>query len=349
MLTGIPACAIALHIERQNRRGLLALYTANIAVETWFNMLVARGYARRIKYGEVLLFSITSAVCMLLFKSKNLLAPDIDSMLKKFVGNEESGNAEKVNRSSATSKSVEVYLPKFLQKFVKVIIAKLKAEPTHKLCNHTSSCLYSCVASFCRQFGIGYIIQMVFNILKSLTRLKQKPKGLLRALYRRDNFHLGAFLGLYTSIFKALCCTFRWFRKTDHPIHGLIAGFVAGLSSSFYRSTTITLYFLLKILQNLYDNCVKCGYLPTIPHGNTILYALSTSLVLHATVMEPQNIRPSYWNFLLRLTGNRCREINRKLLDQMGTQASKLYPNDWPDYDPRFTSLQPSDLKMTLK
>ncbi|XP_071954696.1 transmembrane protein 135-like isoform X2 [Antedon mediterranea] len=308
MLTGIPACVIALMIERPNRRGLLALYTANIAAETFFNMLVSRGYARRIKYGEVLLFSLTSAMCMLLFKSKDLLSPDIDSMLKKFVGNEESGNAQKMNSSSTSKKSIELYFPKILQKCVKVIITKLKAEPTHKLCNHTSSCLYSCVASLCRQFGIGYLIQMVFNILKSMMRVNKIPSGLLHSLYHHDNFRLGIFLGLYTAIFKTLCCTFRWFRKTDHPIHGLIAGFAAGLSSVFYRSTTTTLYFLLKILQS---------------------------------VLEPHHIRPSYWSFLLRLTGNKFRQMNRKLLDQMGTHASQLYPDDWPDYDLRFTSLQP--------
>ena len=44
------------------------------------------------------------------------------------------------------------------------------------------------------------------------------------------------------------------------------------------------------------------------------------------------------------LFGFRFAEMNRRLIDDYGTQASKLMPNYWPKYDPRYTSLTPDKI-----
>lgn len=90
--------------------------------------------------------------------------------------------------------------------------------------------------------------------------------------------------------------------------------------------------------------------------------------------MEVQNLRPSYWKFLLRLTKGRCVLVeiminashyahefhiklwiylsrfalmNRKVLDVFGTEASKQFGDFTPKLDPRFV-LSPIDVDVQL-
>lgn len=59
----------AIIVERPSRRPLLCLYVANVATETVWRMLVARNYVTPIKYGEVLIFGISSAIAMFYYRS----------------------------------------------------------------------------------------------------------------------------------------------------------------------------------------------------------------------------------------------------------------------------------------
>ncbi|KAK7107801.1 hypothetical protein V1264_015652 [Littorina saxatilis] len=52
-LPAFVAAGTALLLERRNRRGPLAIYITNLAVETGFRMLINRGIVRPIKNGEV--------------------------------------------------------------------------------------------------------------------------------------------------------------------------------------------------------------------------------------------------------------------------------------------------------
>lgn len=87
-----------------------------------------------------------------------------------------------------------------------------------------------------------------------------------------------------------------------------------------------------------------------------------------------QNLRPSYWKFLLRLTKGRCVLVenmidkshyayevhikllislsrfalmNRKVLDVFGTEASKHFGDFTPKLDPRYV-LCPIDMDVQL-
>lgn len=47
------------------------------------------------------------------------------------------------------------------------------------------------------------------------------------------------------------------------------------------------------------------GKLPYVPHGDHIIYTLSTGYVLWMAALEPHAIRRGYQNFLMGLTGKR--------------------------------------------
>jgi hypothetical protein len=85
---------------------------------------------------------------------------------------------------------------------------------------------------------------------------------------------------------------------------------------------------------------VSAGALPAIPHFHKLLYTAATTVVFHAAVLEPHNMRTSYWHFLMRLTGGRFADFNRTLVAELGTDPTRLFPDyPWPKYDPTITAL----------
>ncbi|XP_030850862.1 transmembrane protein 135-like isoform X1 [Strongylocentrotus purpuratus] len=346
-LSSFPACCIAILTERKSRRGMLALYTTNLAMEVLFNMCKQRGFVSPIKNGEVLLFAAASAIIFFLLRKGNCLTKDAKSALKLLVGNSEMPASEQESNQDTgpssshpgqqDSPSFTQFLPKMLQTTITNFINRLKDLSKHSLCLHESSCLYYSLEAFLRRFFLGYTIQGFINVLRALSSAFSNPGEIPRALYHKDNFSLGLFLGFYSGLFRSISCLLRRLRNKDNPIHGLLAGFIAGLSAMFYRSKTLSLYLTSKAAENVFFKLQDLKYLPIIPHGDVLLYALTTSVVLQAAVFEPHQIRPAYWKFLCGLTGNKFALMNRKLLDVSGTQASKLYPDYWPQYDTRFT------------
>ncbi|KAG7252729.1 hypothetical protein CRUP_002539 [Coryphaenoides rupestris] len=106
----------------------------------------------------------------------------------------------------------------------------------------------------------------------------------------------------------------------------------------FYKSTSISMYLFSKLVETIYFKGIEAGRFPYFPHADTVLYAISTAICFQAAVMEVQNLRPSYWKFLLRLTQGRFALMNRQVLDSFGTQASKHFEGFVPKLDPRYTT-----------
>ena len=88
-----------------------------------------------------------------------------------------------------------------------------------------------------------------------------------------------------------------------------------------------------KTLETLYYEGIEAGLLPNIPGFAAILYSLSTSILFHAAVLEPHNLKPAYWRFLNRITHNKISEMNRCVLECFGTQSGKLMPDFRPKYN----------------
>ncbi|CAJ0959072.1 unnamed protein product [Ranitomeya imitator] len=184
-----------------------------------------------------------------------------------------------------------------------------KHGPRHRCCKHyEDNCISYCIKGFIRMFSVGYLIQCCLRIPSTFRQVFTKPSRLISLFYNKENFQLGAFLGSFVSIYKGTSCLLRWVRNLDDELHALIAGFLAGISMMFYKSTTISMYLASKLVE---------------------------------AVLEVQNLRPSYWKFLLRLTKGRFAFMNRKALDAFGSEASKNFNNFIPKLDPRFTIVKP--------
>ncbi|XP_043927246.1 transmembrane protein 135 [Protopterus annectens] len=354
-LSALPASYLAILIERKSRRGLLTIYMANLASEAIFRMFVSRGIIRPIKHGEVLLFCVTAALYMFFFRCKDGLKGFAFSALKFIVGKEEipthSFLPELVyaKASEKSSVTLEKDVPPSRRRRISVIdIAKKLADticrygPRHRCCKHyEDNCISYCIKGFVRMFSVGYLIQCCLRMPSAFRHLFTKPTRLLSLFYNKENFQLGAFLGSFVSIYKGTSCILRWLRNLDDELHALIAGFLAGLSMMFYKSTTISMYLASKLVETMYFKGIDAGKCPYIPQADTIIYAVSTAICFQAAVMEVHNLRPSYWKFLLRLTKGRFALMNRTALDVFGSEASKSFNGFIPKLDPRYTVVKP--------
>lgn len=340
---------MAILIERKSRRGLLTIYMANQATETLFRMAVARGAIKPLRHGEVLLFCITSALFMFFFRCKDGLKGFTYSALKFIVGKEEIPT-HSFSPEAAFSKTERKIKPceKISQRMNLLALTKklmdkvCKHGPRHRCCKHyEDNCISYCIKGFIRMFSIGYLIQCCLRIPSTFRHLFTKPSRLLSLFYNKENFQLGAFLGSFVSIYKGTSCFLRWVRNLDDELHALVAGCLAGISMMFYKSTTISMYLASKLVETIYFKGIEAGKVPYFPHADSVIYAISTSICFQAAVMEVQNLRPSYWKFLLRLTKGRFALMNRKVLDVFGTEASRNFKDFTPKLDPRYTVVPP--------
>ncbi|XP_073937635.1 transmembrane protein 135 isoform X3 [Castor canadensis] len=316
-------------------RGLLTIYMANLATETLFRMGVARGTITTLRNGEVLLFCITAAMYMFFFR---------------FIVGKEEIPTHSYSPEAAYAKveqRIEEHEEKPRRMNIITLVKKLvdsicKHGPRHRCCKHyEDNCISYCIKGFIRMFSVGYLIQCCLRIPSAFRHLFTQPSRLLSLFYNKENFQLGAFLGSFVSIYKGTSCFLRWIRNLDDELHAIIAGFLAGISMMFYKSTTISMYLASKLVETMYFKGIEAGKVPYFPQADTIIYSISTAICFHAAVMEVQNLRPSYWKFLLRLTKGRFAVMNRKALDVFGTGASKEFQDFIPRLDPRYTVVTP--------
>ncbi|XP_041948796.1 transmembrane protein 135 [Alosa sapidissima] len=349
----LPASYISILIERKSRRGLLTIYMANLATETVFRMAVTRGIVNPLKHGEVLLFCLTASLYMFFFRCKDGLKGFAFSALKFIVGKEEipthsflaeHAYAKAPERAAADAhQGAPPSRTSSITAFTKRLLDALcKHGPRHRCCKHYhDNCISYCIKGFIRMFSVGYLIQCFLKVPSAFRQAFTKPSRLVSLLYNKENFQLGAFLGSFVSIYKGTSCFLRWIRNLDDELHALIAGFLAGISMFFYRSTTISMYLFSKLVETMYFKGIEAGRFPYFSQADTIIYAISTAICFQAAVMEVQNLRPSYWKFLLRLTKGRFAQMNRRPLDTFGTGASRDFKSFAPKLDRHYTVVPP--------
>uniref|UniRef100_A0A672PHK2 Transmembrane protein 135 n=1 Tax=Sinocyclocheilus grahami TaxID=75366 RepID=A0A672PHK2_SINGR len=327
----LPASYIAILIERKSRLTLTFPH----------------------RFPLVLLFCLTASLYMFFFRSvgQTVKGDYVSGCGRFIVGKEEipthSCLAEHAygqgsERDAQPPDERPEHTPAFRGSCIRAFTRKLldsicKHGPRHRCCKHyQDNCISYCVKGFIRMFSVGYLIQCCLKVPSAFRQAFTKPSRLLWLLYNKENFQLGAFLGSFVSIYKGTSCLLRWMRNLDDELHALIAGFLAGTSMFFYKSTTISMYLFSKLVETLYFKGIEAGKFPYFSEADTVIYAISTAICFQAAVMEVQNLRPSYWKFLLRLTKGRFALMNRKVLDVFGTEASKHFGDFTPKLDPRY-------------
>ncbi|XP_076272486.1 transmembrane protein 135-like isoform X1 [Rhynchophorus ferrugineus] len=331
-------------IERPSRRTLLCLYVSNIATETVWNMAVSRNLVRNINHGDMGLFGISMAILLTYYK-KGYHKDVSDSMFKVLrfvVGPHEAKETSPrpvamepntftrqpvANMSSDPGKKPKknVVLALVLQmlRIYKKFIHKVKCWGRHSSCPHPFSCLYYVTEGTTKMFSVGLAIQITLKLVLNLKRITSSPKNIKQIFFRPDMINLGLFLGLYSGLFRGSLCVMRRIFGMDDPFMAFPASLIASLAFKKYPDTTVALYVMWKAAQITYNLGIQKGYLPKVPGFTEFLYCLSTGILFHAALIEPTNLRPSYWKFLHTISGGRIACMAREPLDVFGLKTSE--------------------------
>ncbi|XP_008191026.1 transmembrane protein 135 isoform X2 [Tribolium castaneum] len=356
-VSAIPAflsSVFSILIERPSRRTLLCLYVSNVATETLWNMALSRKMVRNVKYGDTAIFAVGMAVLLMYYKGgyhkdSEGKADSMFGVLRFVVGPYEekdysarSSQASTFYRqqvqnipnvgsraksgswhSSSRSKNPVFHVITQALRVYKKIIYKIKCCDRHLACPHPFSCLYYTMQGVGKMFSIGLGIQVTLKLVLNIKKVVQSPRNLKAILFRKDTLNLAVFLGGFSGLFRAVLCILRRATGKDSPSYAIPAGLIAGTAFTRYPDTTVSLYVMWKLAQITYIMGINKGIVPRVPGFTEFLYCFSTAVLFHAALLEPTNLRPSYWKFLHSISGGRIACMNRIPLDAWGLGTSE--------------------------
>ncbi|XP_065838258.1 transmembrane protein 135-like [Oscarella lobularis] len=302
---------LALLVERKSRRGLLAFYVANMGIDTLFRMLKFRGFARSIPCGDVWMFCLAMGSLMYLSKTNPSLREAEDRVFKLFV--EPTSYVDVKNVAMRVVRLVRAYLP----------LPTIPPQWSTQRPSSIVSTILNSVNTGCSGFVLGYLITAAFSLAGSLSKILFNPRLLKGYLFSWWNFRMGCFLGSFNCGYRLIFYVLRSVLRLSVSKASALAGCISGLSMFFVRSSAVSLYSATKAIEFAYAVAVHKGKLPSpFYYADALIYGFFFGIMVHAAILESHNLTPRYKRLLLKLTANRIREVNSKLLDQLGTKAS---------------------------
>uniref|UniRef100_A0A1B0DIJ7 Transmembrane protein 135 N-terminal domain-containing protein n=1 Tax=Phlebotomus papatasi TaxID=29031 RepID=A0A1B0DIJ7_PHLPP len=318
------ASFFAILVERPSRRGLLCLYVANVATETYWRMLESRGLVRPVKHGRVIIFGL-SATLLLFYYRSGLHKTQNDGLfdiIRFVVGRSEEG---KVDEAPEPPLPRPAAFP--LRGVVKAVhnrvMRLLKSLPWHFSCPHRDSCASYTFQGGSKLFCVGLGLQVTLSLVFQMGKIIRNPAALKRIFRNREVLKIALFLGGFSALFRATSCSLRHLIGRDSPYYALPAGLLASTMFSQYPDTSVCLYIMWKMLQITYKLGIERKVLPRVPGATIFLYCTFTATLFHAAMVEPLNLRESYWKFLHSLSGGRSAAIDRIPVDLWGLETSK--------------------------
>ncbi|KAL6055594.1 Mitochondrial import inner membrane translocase subunit tim17 tim22 tim23 family protein isoform 1 [Balamuthia mandrillaris] len=187
-----------------------------------------------------------------------------------------------------------------------------------------SQALHTFVRSFTVAFSIRFGISLALRALKlgqkrktrsllSINELLSEKKLVVRVDAVRVALTFAAFTGGHKLLYGLLK---RWRGKND-PWNAVISGFVSGFALLFEKKQnrrTIALYLLTRLAQCVYNDLKERGWFTPLfkwlpgkhktegswPHGDSLLFILTSAQVMYAYVMRPDTLPPAYRTFIVR-------------------------------------------------
>lgn len=201
----------AIVVERPQRRPLLALYVANVATETAWNMAESRGWVKSIPNGQVLLFGASVSILLYLYRlglHKTSCKDSLFDILRIFVGKSEEGpvkapqptaeNAEPQPRRSRPPINLNT-INGWVQVYSR-LIEKLKGK--HATCNHRTSCAHNAVIGGLKPLVGGIGLQVALKLLLNVKRIVQGNMQWKKNVFNKKTLNLGLFLGSFSFLYK---------------------------------------------------------------------------------------------------------------------------------------------------
>ncbi|XP_064404607.1 transmembrane protein 135-like [Halichondria panicea] len=276
------ASLCTIFIERKNRRRLLLGYMSTMAAEAVYSVLKAKGKINGVPYGEVMIFSLASAVLLHRQCTSKVIPTDT-------VG-------------SVISGLLRPSLP-----------SPMKLPFSGMAANLLWVGLWG--------FSCGYLIRFLLSLLTYWRKLVKSTANLKELILKKQSLKFGLFLASFSTWFK-LSNWLMKVLAVPQDLRLIISGLIAGLSMVFVRSPVISLYAGWKALEVLYFKAVEKGYAKSWYYGDAVLFSISTAIVFHSLFFDAHHLREAYFKFIDRVTRGRILLMNYEVIDQFGTNAS---------------------------
>ncbi|XP_073838790.1 transmembrane protein 135-like [Musca autumnalis] len=330
------ASLMAIVVERPQRRPMLALYVANVATETLWNMAEARGWVKSIPNGQVLLFGASVSVLLYLYRlglHKTTCKDSLFGLLKIFVGKSEEGQAPKEGIEGSTESTAApsrqqrsrppinyATIHGWVQAYSR-FIEKVKGK--HESCQHKEGCVHYSIMGGLKPLVGGIGVQVALKLLLNIKKVVQNKLDWKKTVFNKKTMNLGLFLGAFSFLFKSVSCGLRHGFDRDDPRFAIPAGLIASASFLYYPDKTVALYVMWKTLQVVYNLGIEKKKVPKVPGFTIMLYAFCTAVLFHAGILEPKCLRPSYYKFLQDISGGRFNHFNMVPLDVFGLNTAR--------------------------
>ncbi|KAM7364695.1 transmembrane protein 135-like [Cochliomyia hominivorax] len=323
----------AIVVERPQRRPLLALYVANVATETLWNMAESRGWVRSIPNGQVLLFGASISILLYLYRlglHKTSCRDSLFDIMRIFVGKPEEGPLKpteataNVANQQPTARSRPPIDFNTINGWVQIysrLVEKLKGK--HKSCPHRDSCAHNAIMGGLKPLVGGIGLQVALKLLLNIRKIAQNKMQWKKTIFNRKTLNLGLFLGSFSFLYKSVSCGLRHVFNRDDPRFAIPAGLIGSLGFAYYPDVTVALYVMWKMLQVVYNLGIDKKKLPHIPGFTLFLYAFCTAVLFHAGILEARNLRQSYFKFLQDISGGRLSRFDMVPLDVYGLNSSQ--------------------------
>ncbi|KAH8306241.1 hypothetical protein KR018_004978 [Drosophila ironensis] len=314
----------AILVERPARRPLLTLYVANVATETLWNMAESRGFVRSLPHGQTMIFGASMAALLYLYRL-GATKDSIFNILRIFVGREEAGPVPKAVLPSGDQPSPSRIRPAIrfstVSDWVRAYCNLISGK--HSSCQHKLSCFKSALIGGLKPFFGGVALQVGLKVVMNAKRIFEGNMEWDKHVYNRNTLQMGIFMGSFSFLYKSMSCLLRHCFNRDEAIFAIPAGLVASLSFTQYPDNTVALYVMWKALQILFSRAQEHGFMPHIPNFMLFLYSFFTAVLFHAGILEPKNLRPSYYKFLQAISGERLSKFNLSAFDVFGLNTQK--------------------------
>ncbi|XP_017494604.1 PREDICTED: transmembrane protein 135-like, partial [Rhagoletis zephyria] len=263
-------------IERPARRPLLALYMANLATESIWNMAEVRGYVRSIPQGQTLIFGVSISALLYLYRlglHKTTCKDSLFNVLRFFVDKREEGpvvakagcegaatatatateasvSAASTSSSANTQRSRSPLDFRSINVLVQIYSRFLDAvKSRHPSCPHRDNCWHYALMGGLRPFVGGIGLQLALRLIMNFKKIMQFKLDVRKTIFNKDTLNLGIFLGWFSFLYKGVSCTLRHSFGRDDPRFAIPAGLLASTAFTKYPDVTVALYVMWKALQ----------------------------------------------------------------------------------------------------
>ncbi|KAJ3259978.1 hypothetical protein HK103_001488 [Boothiomyces macroporosus] len=150
--------------------------------------------------------------------------------------------------------------------------------------NSFSQILMHALKGSSRAFAISFLIRGGITFLLSLNKLVRKK------------------IGAFSLIWKLVSNTLVYVEGHHSKRQGAVAGFLSGfaiLLETRQNRIGFTQQFFMRSMQ-AGKNALKQRKIPTVPHGDTLLFCLACAQLLYASAFRPSTLPREYYGFIIR-------------------------------------------------